>query len=330
MLVGIYDENGQKYNDAQCICKHKELSELFCPVSDVHEVVYELKIPTVSHLASMEYICDKRLFYDYNQPVFQSVKEVYPLLRGKTYHAALLKDVKMKEVNLMARVNGGLLSGTIDAYDPCTQMLYEVKTTKSLPDRPRPWDFRQIQLYHWLLDQYGYGVKTYRNLYITYDDYIFYDNPPQLLPDDIVQTMAADANQHIKQFFGKYKQMWACAYCNYYRWCKMGIENLKQYDAENRTRPVSKRRHINVPSAGPNDPIVTIEHVLSMQPDIVAGLTPDYMTLAKFKPLEFPRMGRNGGVAPLPSPAMPTRNGNGLAEQEYRLKRYRELMARGR
>lgn len=209
MLVGIFDENGKKYGAEDCICKYKELSEVYCPVNG-HMTFYRMKIPSVTQLIGTSSICPRKTWFDYNYPVYQFYKSIYPLMRGKLHHKALLSEVKIKELGLIDKVNGQMWGGTLDAYDPCSGVLYEVKTTRSLPYKVKPWDFLQVELYDYLLKKYGYVAKSYRIMYFTYEEYRQFDMTPTAIPEDVVSTLVEDTAHHIGVYEGSYKQAWSC------------------------------------------------------------------------------------------------------------------------
>jgi CRISPR/Cas system-associated exonuclease Cas4 (RecB family) len=273
VLKGIYDENGKKYGAEDCLCKYKELSDVYCPVNG-HAPFYEMKIPTVTEMTSAAYICDRRIFYDYNKAVYQYYKSIYPLLRGKTYHKALLAEVKIKELALLTKTNGTLWGGTIDAYDPCEGILYEIKTTRALPSAVKPWDFLQMELYDYLLKQYGYDVEKYRAIYFTFEEHKQIELKPQKLPVEVIQTLLENTTEHIETFHGAFKVTWACMYCNYYRWCRMGIQHIKM--------AYNPRNYISPPGMGEEDTKkLSVDDFLRepLSSDIINALTPEGLTV---------------------------------------------------
>jgi len=254
MLTGIYDDNGQKLNAEKCICRYKELSDVYCPVNG-HTPFYDQGIPSVSQIVDGQDICSLKPWFAYNFPVYQHYRAVYPLLRGKVYHKALLTTVQLKEMLLLDRTNGILWGGHVDAYDPCEGTLYEMKTKRALPYSVPPWEYHQVLLYDYLLAGQGYDVKRYKFYYFTYEEYKDITVNPEKIPEDLVATWLEDTLKHMVTLDGEFKVAWGCQYCLYYRYCPVGAKYLRSSWAE-KVENARKRRtqaFLIPPTMRPND-----------------------------------------------------------------------------
>jgi len=289
MIIGIYDDDGEILGGHECICKYGNLQELYC-VYDGHRGFYKAKVPTVTALLAAFYRCPREVYYAYNLEVYQYYKNLYYRIRGRLMHDRLLREMPVHGQLFYSWVRVDArhypLVGIIDAYDPCTATLYEGKTSGKLGLKVTPVE--QGWLYSWLLQDIGFKVDNIRVLIMTYYDYEWHNIDPRPYEeyrervaelirlcreymltekDDFRKIVDWEVPDYIIPYLEPAEQKerrleprkWACGYCDYYRYCEVGMEYLT---SEEYKRVKKFREWVGAPSVAVGDTIITREELL--------------------------------------------------------------------
>ena len=128
------------------------------------------RIPAV-HVSDLVYSCPRKAYYAHTKPAALNMKSAITLWTGIMLHETPLTE------NCEMTLEWEGIVGTIDEYDPVSQMLIDKKTTRNVPEyynrsrkekvvSLRSSHLTQLEYYRVLLEENGYPVREAGIIYI--------------------------------------------------------------------------------------------------------------------------------------------------------------------
>ncbi len=164
--------------------------------------------------------CLRKAYFDLTEEVPMSIEKLWIFSRGHAIHDYVQKDLPKEDVELFLEKEFGKFNviGFADAVHDGT--LYELKTSATIPDKPKENHIMQAQAYHSMLpEEKQKEIKDIIIIYFSLHKIKYFTIPKRNVLSYLEArgTMLAEA---LKHGIPPNKEIsWLCDYCEYKQFC---------------------------------------------------------------------------------------------------------------